>query len=197
MFWRRLKTGRDCLSDRNEHDAMRGMKSLIAYFSRKGDNYVNRSIVNLPVGNTEVAANVIRKLTGGDEFRIRTVDDYPTDYNKTTDVAKQQLRENARPKLSGHVDNMDEYSLIFLGYPNWWGTMPMPVFTFLEEYDFSGKTIIPFCTHEGSGLGRSESDIKKICPHATVLTGISIRGGSVHRAENDVSVWLSKSGVTI
>jgi flavodoxin len=92
---------------------------------------------------------------------------------------------------------MDDYSLIFLGYPNWWGTMPMAVFTFLEDHDFSGKTIIPFCTHEGSGLGRSESDIKKICPHATVLTGLSIRGGSVYRAENDISAWLSKSGVTI
>jgi flavodoxin len=175
---------------------MRGKKSLIAYFSRKGDNYVNGAIENLPVGNTEVAANMIRKLIGGDEFRIQTVDDYPSDYKKTTDVAKQELRENARPKLSGHVDSMDEYSLIFLGYPNWWGTMPMAVFTFLEEYDFSGKTVRPFCTHEGSGLGRSESDIKKICLHATVLKGLSIKGGSVHRAENDISAWLNKSGVT-
>ncbi len=176
---------------------MTGMKSLIAYFSRKGDNYVNGSIMNLPVGNTEVAADIIRKLTGGDVFRIRTVEDYPADYNKTTDVAKQELRENARPKLSDHVDNMDDYSLIFLGYPNWWGTMPMAVFTFLEDHDFSGKTIIPFCTHEGSGLGRSESDIKKICPHTTVRTGLSIRGGSVHRAENDISAWLTSSGVAI
>ena len=176
---------------------MRGTKILIAYFSRKGDNYVNGSTTNLPVGNTEVAANMIRKLTRGDTFRIHTVDDYPADYNTTTDVAKKELRDNARPKISGHVDNMDEYSLIFLGYPNWWGTMPMAVFTFLEDHDFSGKTIVPFCTHEGSGLGRSESDIKKICPHATVLMGLSIRGGSVHRAENDISAWLRKSGLTI
>jgi flavodoxin len=172
------------------------MKSLIAYFSRKGDNYVNGRIVNLPVGNTEVAANMIRKLTGGDAFRIHAVKDYPADYNEITTVAKQELRQNARPVLSGHVDNMDEYSVIFLGYPNWWGTMPMAVLTFLEEYDFSGKTIRPFCTHEGSGLGRSESDIKKICPHATVLTGLSIKGRSVHSAENDISAWLNKSGVT-
>ena len=173
------------------------MKRLVAYFSRKGENYVNGAIENLPVGNTEVAASMIRKLTGSEAFRIQTVDGYPADYNKTTDVAKQELRKNTRPKLSGHVDNMDEYSLIFLGYPNWWGTMPMAVFTFLEEYDFSGKTILPFCTHEGSGLGRSESDVKKTCPHATVLTGLSIKGGSVHRAENDISDWLNKSGVTI
>jgi flavodoxin len=173
------------------------MKRLIAYFSREGDNYVNGAIENLPVGNTEVAANMIRKLAGSEAFRIQTVDGYPADYNKTTEVAKQELRKNARPKLSGYVDNMDEYSLILLGYPNWWGTMPMAVFTFLEEYDFSGKTILPFCTHEGSGLGRSESDIKKTCPHATVLIGLSIKGGSVHRAENDISAWLNKSGVTI
>jgi len=176
---------------------MGGMKSLIAYFSRKGENYVNGGITNLPVGNTEVAADMIRKLTGGDVFRIRTVEEYPADYNTTTDVAKQELRENARPKLSGRVDNMSDYSLIFLGYPNWWGTMPMAVFTFLENHDFSGKTIIPFCTHEGSGLGRSESDIKKICPQATVCTGLSIRGGSVHRAESDISAWLGKSGAVI
>ena len=176
---------------------MKGMKSLVAYFSRKGDNYVNGAIMNLPIGNTEVAANIIRKLTGGDAFRIQTVDDYPADYNKTTDVAKREQRENARPKLSGRLDTLYEYSLIFLGYPNWWGTMPMAVFTFLENHDFSGKTILPFCTHEGSGLGRSESDVKKTCPHATVLTGLSIKGGSVHRAENDISDWLNKSGVTI
>ena len=183
------------MNDRNEDKKMREMKSLIAYFSRAGNNYVSGSIVNLPVGNTEVAANLIRKLTGGDTFRIHTVKDYPADYNETTAVAKQELRQNARPELSGHVDNMNEYSVIFLGYPNWWGTMPMGVFTFLEEHDFSGKTIIPFCTNEGSGLGRSESDIKQICPDAKVLKGLSLRGGSVQRAENDISAWLRKSGM--
>ena len=173
------------------------MKCLIAYFSREGENYVNGSVVNLAVGNTEVAAKEIQKLTGADTFRILAEQDYPADYGKTTDVARQELRQDARPTLSGHVDNMDEYSLIFLGYPNWWGTMPMAVCTFLEDYDFSGKTIVPFCTHEGSGLGRSERDIKRICPHATVLPGISIRGGSVHKAGNDISAWLGKSGVAL
>lgn len=174
---------------------MRGTKNLIAYFSREGNNYVSGGIVNLPVGNTEAAANMIQKLTGSDMFRIQTVKDYPSDYNETTDVAKQELRQNARPKLSGHVDNVDEYAVIILGYPNWWGTMPMAVLTFLEEYDFSGRTIIPFCTNEGSGLGRSESDIKQACPDAKVLKGLSIRGGSVQKAENDISAWLRKSGI--
>jgi flavodoxin len=107
-------------------------------------------------------------------------------------VAKKELNNNARPELSNHVQNMDSYNVIFLGYPNWWGTMPMAVFTFLEEYDFSGKNIIPFCTHEGSGLGHSESDIKKLCPNANVQKGLSIRGGSVKGAKNDISRWLQK-----
>jgi flavodoxin len=169
-------------------------KSLIAYFSRAGNNYVDGNIVNLPVGNTKVAANMIRKLTASDIFRIDTVNAYPEDYQETTDVAKQELLQNARPDLSGHVDNMADYSLIYLGYPNWWGTMPMAVFTFLEEYDFAGKIIIPFCTHEGSGMGRSESDIRKVCPDASVLKGLPIRGGNVQRAENDIAAWLRALG---
>jgi len=176
---------------------VREIKSLIAYFSRKGNNYVGGRILHLPVGNTEVAAKMIQKLTGSDTFRIDTVKEYPSDYTKTTDVAQQELRQNARPELSGGVDNMDDYSVIFLGYPNWWGTMPMAVFTFLERYDLSGKTIIPFCTNEGSGMGHSESDIKKLCHSATVFTGLSIRGGSVQKAGNDISAWLRESGVIV
>ncbi|HVN31555.1 MAG TPA: flavodoxin [Thermoanaerobaculaceae bacterium] len=170
-------------------------KSLIAFFSRKGNNYVGGRIVNLPIGNTEVAAQMIQKLTGGDLFRIATAKDYPSDYEETTDVARQELRQKARPELSGRVDNMGDYDLIFLGYPNWWSTMPMAVFTFLEAYDFSGKTIIPFCTHEGSGIGHSESDIKKLCPNAKILKGLAIRGGSVQRAVNEISAWLRELGV--
>lgn len=170
-------------------------KCLIAYYSRAGNNYVNGSIVNLPVGNTEVAANMIQKLTGGDLFKINTVKTYPTDYTKTTEVAQQELRQNARPELTGRIDNMADYEIIVLGYPNWWGTMPMAVYTFLEAYDFSGKTIIPFCTHEGSGMGHSESDIKKLCAKATVLKGLAIKGGNVQRAESEIAAWLRKSGV--
>jgi len=171
------------------------MKDLIAYFSRKGNNYVGGSVENLPVGNTEVAAKMIQKLTGADIFRIATVKEYPTDYGKTTEVARQELRQNARPALSSDVDNFDSYDVILLGYPNWWGTMPMAVWTFLEKHDFSGKTILPFCTHEGSGMGHSESDIRKLCPHATVLNGLSVRGGSVRAAEKEVSTWLRESGL--
>lgn len=171
---------------------LKGKKCLTAYYSREGNNYVSGRIVNLPVGNTEVAAKMIQELTGCDMFHIDTVKSYPKDYTETTEVAQQELRQNARPELTGHVEDMDSYDVIFLGYPNWWGTMPMAIFTFLEEYDFSGKIIMPFCTHEGSGLGHSEKDIKKLCPNANVQKGLSIRGGSVKGAKNDISRWLEK-----
>jgi flavodoxin len=158
-------------------------KCLIAYFSRPGNNYVGGSIVNLPVGNTEVVAKMIRQMTGGELFHIESVNAYPADYTETTEVAKKELQTKARPKLTHRVEDIASYDLIFLGYPNWWGTMPMPVFTFLEEYNLSKKTIAPFCTHEGSGLGHSVADIRKACPHSTVLDGIAIRGGDVKYAQ--------------
>ncbi|MGE5633124.1 MAG: flavodoxin [Caulobacteraceae bacterium] len=167
-------------------------KCLIAYFSRKGNNYVSGRIVDLPIGNTETAAKMIQELTGSDMFHIEAVKSYPKDYTETTEVAKDELHSNARAELTNHVDNMDSYDVIFLGYPNWWGTMPMPVFAFLEEYDFSGKTIVPFCTHEGSGLGHSEKDIAKLCPKATVLNGLAIHGSRVNAAKKDMVNWLNK-----
>ena len=167
-------------------------KCLIAYFSRKGSNYVSGRIVDLPIGNTEVVAKMIQEIMGGDLFHIEAVKPYPKDYTETTEVAKDELRVKARPELTNHIDNMDCYDVIFLGYPNWWETMPMPVFTFLEEYDFSGKTIIPFCTHEGSGLGHSEKDIAKLCPKATVVKGLALHGTRVNAAKKDVTNWLNK-----
>jgi flavodoxin len=172
-------------------------KCLIAYFSRKGENYVGGKIVSLPVGNTEIFARAIQGMTGGFLFRIESVDAYPAGYTETTRVAQKELNANARPALTGHVEDFDSYDVIFLGYPNWWGTMPMPVLTFLEQYNFSGKTIVPFCTHEGSGFGRSISDIKKVCPEATVLdaSGLSARGSSADMAHSLVLEWLQKLGI--
>ena len=171
---------------------MASSKSLIVYYSRKGENYLNGNIVNLTVGNTEVVAKKIQSLTGSDLFEIDTVKPYPNDYTETTNVAKDEKRGNARPKLTATVENIDSYDIIYLGYPNWWGTFPMVVFTFLESYDFSGKTIIPFCTHEGSGIGSSERDIKKLCPEAKVMSGLAIRGGSVNSADSIIKSWLLK-----
>lgn len=165
-------------------------KILIAYYSRKGQNYRGGSIVNLPIGNTEIVAKTIQELVGGELFEIKTVKQYPIDYSETTEVAKIELRTNARPELTDKVKYMDDYDVIYLGYPNWWNTFPMAVFTFLESYDFSGKTIIPFCTHEGSGLGNSERDIQRTCPKATVKKGIAIRGGNVNNAKDLIKSWL-------
>ena len=170
-------------------------KYLIAYFSRPGQNYVSGRIVDLKVGNTEVVAKKIQKKTGGDLFHIETIAAYPKDYTETTAVAKNELRTQARPKLKRKVENMGVYDVIFLGYPNWWGTPPMAVFTFLEGYDFSGKTIIPFCTHEGSGMGRSEKDIAKSCPKATMLEGLAIHGTNAGSAALEVSSWIDKLGI--
>ncbi len=172
-----------------------GKKCLIAYFSRKGKNYSSSGIVDLKIGNTEVIAHMIQKKTEGDLFHIETVKAYPKDYTETTEVAKNELRTKARPELKNKVENIGAYDLIFLGYPNWWGTPPMAVFTFLESYDFSGKTIVPFCTHEGSGMGHSEKDIAKSCPKATLLEGLAIHGTNVSSAALEVSSWIDRLGI--
>ena len=171
-------------------------RTLIAYYSRRGENYVSGDIVELAVGNTEVAASMIRSLTGGDLLEIDTVTPYPLDYHETTDVARKELREQARPKLKGLPASIDEYDAIFLGFPNWWGTPPMAVFTFLESFDLSGKTLLPFCTHEGSGMGHSERDIRVACPGATFLDGLAVRGAGVQGAEPSIRRWVEATGLS-
>jgi flavodoxin len=151
------------------------------------------AITSLPIGNTEIIAKKIQESTGSDVFRIDTVKPYPEDYTETTHVAQEEKRRNARPELVAAVGNMDVYDVVYLGYPNWYGTMPMAVFTFLESYDLSAKTIIPFCTHEGSGIGTSEGDIKRLCPSSKVLPGLAIRGDSVDSADKALSSWLKRS----
>lgn len=171
-------------------------KGLVAYYSRKGNNYVGGRIAYLPVANTEVVAQKIQQLTGAELFKIKTIEDYPEDYTETTRVAQKELREKARPKLSARLDNLDPYDVIYLGYPNWWGTMPMAVYTFLESADFSGKTILPFCTHEGSGLGSSVQDIQRLCPYAKVFEGLAITGRIVSRCDKDLENWIKNQNLT-
>lgn len=154
-------------------------RELIAFYSRADENYVNGLIKTLTVGNTEVAAGIIKELTDADLFKIEQAQPYAKDYNECIEQAHYDQIHNARPELKNYPDNVDGYDVIYLGFPNYWSTMPMAVFTFLERFDFSGKIIKPFCTHEGSGMGSSVSDIRKICPDARVETWLPIRGGSV------------------
>lgn len=181
---------------------------LIAYFSRVGItdfaedvDVVSSASLNVGedgklTGNCAVAANMVREATGGDMFQIVTTAKYPSEYDDTTDQAAREQDANARPELAALVKNMDDYDTIFLVYPNWWGTLPMPLFTFLSQYDFSGKTILPLCTHEGSGLGGSVDDIESLCPNATLLEGLAIRGGDVNGAQNAVKDWIDGLGMS-
>ena len=167
-------------------------KPLIVYYSRKGENYWNGSIKNLEKGNTEIVAEMIADITGGDLFEVDTVKTYAADYYECIDDAKAELREGARPELKAYMDSLDAYDTIFVGFPNWWGTMPMAMFTFLERYDLSGKRIVPFCTNEGSGMGKSESDLKKICKDAKVERGLSIHGAEAAGSRSKVESWVKK-----
>ena len=162
-------------------------KILIAYYSR--------------TGNTRELANQIQQRVGGDLFEVRTVHSYPKEYRATTDQAKREQEDNFRPQLTAEVQNMESYTTVFIGYPNWWGTLPMAFFSFLEKYNFAGKTLIPFSTHEGSHLGRSVADMKTLCPNSRILDGIALRGGNsstvkTDSARREVAEWLRKSGMT-
>ena len=167
-------------------------KPLIVYYSRKGENYWNGSIKNLEKGNTEIVAEMIADITGGDLFEVDTVKTYAADYYECIDDAKAELREGTRPELKAYMDSLDGYDTIFVGFPNWWGTMPMAMFTFLERYDLSGKRILPFCTNEGSGMGKSESDLKKICKDAKVERGLSVHGAEAAGSRSKVESWVKK-----
>ncbi len=166
-------------------------KILVAYFSRTGEEY---GVGNISRGNTAIIAGIIAQKTGGDLFEIKTVKSYPTNYQACTEVASREKADKARPALSNAVNNFAQYDTIFLGYPIWWGDCPMAIYTFLESYDFSGKTIIPFCTHAGSGLSGTERRIATVCPNAKVLNGFEIRGATAQnkfsQAESAVNVWL-------
>ncbi len=167
-------------------------KTLIVYYSRKGENYWNGSIEKLSKGNTEVVAEMIADITGGDLFEVDTVKPYAEDYYTCTDEAKKELRERARPKLKNYLDSLEDYDTVFVGYPNWWGTMPMAMYTFLEHYDLTGKRILPFCTNEGSGMGSSERDLKKICKGARIESGLSIHGAEAANSHGKVEAWVRK-----
>lgn len=168
-------------------------KNLIIYYSRKGENYVNGKIVNLKKGNTEICAEFIQKAVGGDLFEIETVEEYSRDYQKCTQEAQQELRENARPELKKYLEDLADYDHVFVCGPCWWGTYPVAVFTQLERLDFTGKKVMALMTHEGSGLGNSERDLRKICKGAAFGTGIAVHGADAARSEQAVADWAKKN----
>lgn len=156
---------------------------LVVYFSRSG--------------NTESVAERIAARADADIFDIETVQEYPEDYDELLDYARDEQRSDARPELSTHIDDIDRYDVIFLGYPNWWGDMPMPLYSFLDEYDLSSKTIMPFVTSGGSGFSRTIRSIEDAEPKAIVLEGLSIRDRRVHDSSTDKAIddWIDGSGL--
>lgn len=155
--------------------------TLVAYFSWSG--------------NTQQMAEIIAQETGADLFEIATVTPYTDDYNTLLDIAQQEQGEDARPELNARVENWDSYDTIFVGYPNWWSDAPMAVYTFLESYDFTGKTVIPFNTSASGGFGRSLTGIEESAAGATILEGLDLTEGELGDAQNRVTTWLDSLGL--
>jgi flavodoxin len=153
-------------------------KVLVTYFTHSG--------------NTKTVAEKICEQLNAELSELKTVDIYPVKYNLVVDQAKKEITNNYRPELLSTKENLNEYDIIVIGYPMWWYTCPMAIFSFLEQYDFKGKTILPFCTHEGSGLSTSVEDIKKSVPTAIVKEGLAIRGSKVKESDSIIKAWLSK-----
>ena len=169
-------------------------KTLIAFYSRSGENWVDGGVRFLKRGNNEVIVDKIKALLPeADVFRIDTVKKYSEDYMVCIEEAKQELRAKARPELTDTVADMDQYDTIILGYPNWWGVPPMAVFTFLDSYNFAGKKIVPFCSHEGSGLGGSIRQIKMAVPDANLTAGVAIHGAAASHCDREVNLILAQA----
>ena len=171
--------------------------TLVIYFSRTGEQYV---VGEIDKGNTAIVAEMIAGQTGAELFEVLPEDDrYPMTYDALTDVAKQEQNDNARPAYSGELPDLDAYSTIFIGAPVWWGDWPMIMYTVFENNDFSGKTLIPFSTHEGSGLSGFDKKLQSACPDAEVLKGLAVRGNDAQNSQDkvreSVNSWLTELGV--
>lgn len=168
-------------------------KNLVIYYSRRGQNYFGGDIVDLEKGNAEQIAEYIDNAVGADLFEIETVKDYPEDYTRCTEVAKEEIRKNARPSLRAYLKEIDDYDNIFIVGPCWWGTYPMAMYSQLEKLDFRGKRVLPVMTHEGSGMGSSERDLKRMCKGAKFVRGLAVQGTAVPESEETVATWARKN----
>ena len=171
--------------------AKEGGKLLVVFFSHAGDNY---AVGNIEVGNTKIVANYISEITGADQFEIVTHKYDGMAYRPLCDLAKKEQQNGKLPEFEGSIDNLDDYDTIFIGGPVWWGTYPQVMFTFFKKYDLNGKTLIPFTTHEGSGLGSCVDDVRKAYPKANVLNGFSMYGHDVRTHKSTVVKWLKSLG---
>ena len=170
-------------------------KTLIAFFSRADENYFGGAMRYVKVGNTEIVCNLMKDMIHAELFKIEMKDPYSPVYMTCIDEAKRDLREKARPELTHYPDSIDDYDTVILAYPNYWGTIPMAVATFLERYDFAGKTILPLCTNEGSGMGGSEKTIRQCAPGADVKKGLPVTGSSAANSGASVRRWLTANGL--
>lgn len=168
---------------------MENKKVLVAFFSHTGENFFPGGMKRIEKGNTHIAAEMIAEICGADLFEIKTVVEYSDIYKECVEQAKNDMVTDARPELKEDKD-ISEYDVIFVGYPNWCGTMPKAVWTFLEGHDFTGKVVCPFCTNEGSGLANSEKDMEKLIPTADRKAGLSIKGSQVQDAMPAVKEWV-------
>ncbi|MBR6993349.1 MAG: flavodoxin [Methanobrevibacter sp.] len=168
------------------------MSSLVIYFSRSGENYFGGVLKNIEKGNTEVIAEYIQELDGADLFKVEPAVEYPADYMECIDVAKKEQQSGARPEIKETLNDISEYDTVYIGFPNWWGTLPMPMWTQLESLDFTGKVVKPFVTHEGSGFGSSQRDLARLCEGAEIKKGLSIPGASVYDVKDQVESWINE-----
>ena len=169
---------------------------LIAYFSLSdivSDGADAVASATPYIGNTEYAAIEIQRQVGGDLFAIKTVENYPVTHTDCSEIAESELRSDARPELSTHLESMEQYDTVYIGYPIWWYQEPMAIRTFLEEYDLSGKKIIPFCTSLGAGISESERSIKALCPDAVVEKGLTLHTGQEDFSQQ-INAWLTDTG---
>lgn len=192
-------------TNQTEAPAQGGSNMLVAYFTyaenaELPDGVDASSGASIQVwndemtGNTGVVAHMISEAAGAEVFSIQTVEKYPDSYDATIDQGQEEQSAGARPELATHIENLDSYDTIFLGFPNWWGGMPMAMYSFLDEYDLSGKTIVPFVTSGGSGFSGSISEIQSAEPGATVLEGLALSDSDAMDAQNDVNEWLGQLG---
>ena len=170
-------------------------KTLIAFFSRADENYFGGAMRYVKVGNTEIVVNLMKDMIEADTFKIEMKNPYSPVYMTCIEEAKKDLREKARPELTAYPDSIDEYDTIVLAYPNYWGTIPMAVATFIEKFDFTGKAILPLCTNEGSGMGGSERTVKQCAPGAEIRKGLSITGSSAASSGESIRRWLKANGL--